>query len=420
MVNLGFQILHENVTVADTLVGNALAFLDLLGGDAFLEALHVIFSHRRNYPGIEPAVTVGEVLRIVPLHPHLGMQLTQHHLPLILVAQTVDHFRHAHRFAGTVVRAGHHMEHLRHDPATEQASVRDIALVDDLSENRIVIIQHGQQPVLVGSDTLAAVGTLHGEEVAHIHAGRTERLDTFFRCLGYFCLPGGGRIPPGYCRVYGSQTGVLSDNGRHYSLFLVRDGELCPAAGTQDFCLWFHTDCYLMVVVIRFHPFPEYHQVPVCPALPEPVSHRLGIPPETSQYLAQEIQFQLGLRLVPAFTVEHVPVIEVFFLQCLEIPAWLAFAALRGHGVFVTAVQFLHFREELVLCRGRNSQLPVALAIPYDVCTVDFQASPAKVYLEFCTVIDCPDGFLVYGVHIQYWVSNYLHSNRWRITISFR
>ena len=103
----------------------------------------MVLGHLRYHLDIEPAVAVCKVLHVPPLHLHLGVQLFQEHLPLVLVAQVVDHLRHAHQLAGTVVRAGHHAEHLRHDPAAEQAAVRDIALGGNQPEKRVVVIQHG-------------------------------------------------------------------------------------------------------------------------------------------------------------------------------------------------------------------------------------------------------------------------------------
>ena len=83
-----------------------------------------------------------------------------------------------------MVCAGHHTEHLCHDPTTEQAAVRDVALSDNRLENRVVVIQDGKPATLVGGDIFAAVGALHGEKVAHVHADGTERLDAFLRCFG--------------------------------------------------------------------------------------------------------------------------------------------------------------------------------------------------------------------------------------------
>ncbi|CAK7047609.1 MAG: hypothetical protein MEBIL_04180 [Bilophila sp.] len=206
----------------------------------FLKPLHVVLGHLRYHLDIEPAVAVDKVLHVPSLHLHLGVQLFQEHLPLVLVAQAMNHLRYAYRLAEAVVRAGHHTEHLCHDPTTEQAAVRYVALSDNRLENRVVVIQDGQPSSLVGGDIFAAVGALHGEKVAHVHADGTERLDAFLRCFGQVSLLRWRILSCGFL-IRDAQPGIFSDNDSHYCSFLVRDSELRPALGTRNFCLFLHT-----------------------------------------------------------------------------------------------------------------------------------------------------------------------------------
>ena len=101
------------------------------------------------------------------------------------------------------------------------------------------------------------------------------------------------------------------------------------------------------MITSGFHPFSEYHQVLVFFALPEPFAHRFGIPCEPAYNPAEDIEFPLELRGIPVLPVQHVPVLEVTFGQCHEIPAGLALAALRWYRMFIAAVQLLHIREKI-------------------------------------------------------------------------
>lgn len=80
------------------------------------------------------------------------------------------------------------MEHLRHDEAAEQTAVGYGSLFEDVIENRVVVVQNRQLAVLVRSDIIASVGSLHGEQAAHVHADTAERFDAFVRRLGQLCL----------------------------------------------------------------------------------------------------------------------------------------------------------------------------------------------------------------------------------------
>lgn len=80
------------------------------------------------------------------------------------------------------------MEHLCHDPPAEESVVGNGTLCHDAAEYRVVVIQDGKFPVFVGGDILAALGSLHGEQAAHVHADTAERFDAFVRRLGQLCL----------------------------------------------------------------------------------------------------------------------------------------------------------------------------------------------------------------------------------------
>ena len=148
----------------------------------------VIFRHSRSDLDVEPAVPVREVLGVVSLHLLLGTQFVEQHLPLVLIAQTVDHLRHADRIPSAVVLVGEHVEHLSHNPAAEQTAVGYGSLFEDVIENRVVVVQNRQFAVLVRGDIITAVGSLHGKQTAHVHADTAECLDAFVRRLGQLCL----------------------------------------------------------------------------------------------------------------------------------------------------------------------------------------------------------------------------------------
>lgn len=189
-VEFGVQVLHEDVVAADTLVRNALAFLDRQAIDMRFQVFDVIFRHSRGDLDVEPAVPVREVLGIVSLHLLLGTQFVEQHFPLVLIAQTVDHLGHTDRTPRAVVLVGEHVEHLRHDEAAEQTAVGYGSLFEDVIENRVVVVQNRQLAVLVRSDIIASVGSLHGEQAAHVHADTAERFDAFVRRFGQLCLFG--------------------------------------------------------------------------------------------------------------------------------------------------------------------------------------------------------------------------------------
>ena len=127
------------------------------------------------------------------------------------------------------------MEHLCHDPPAEESVVGNGTLCHDAAEYRVVVIQDGKFPVFVGGDILAALGSLHGEQAAHVHTGPAECLDTLPRPFG----KSGGRIMAGHHRIDGAQIRILADNGARGGKFLVRDGEFRAASGAQDFCFLF-------------------------------------------------------------------------------------------------------------------------------------------------------------------------------------
>ena len=127
------------------------------------------------------------------------------------------------------------MEHLCHDPPAEESVVGNGTLCHDAAEYRVVVIQDGKFPVLVGGDVLAALGSLHGEQTAHVHTSASERLDTLARPFG----KSGRGIMTGHRRIDRAQTRILADNDARGGKFLVRDGEFRATSGTQDFCLLF-------------------------------------------------------------------------------------------------------------------------------------------------------------------------------------
>ena len=83
------------------------------------------------------------------LHLHLCVELVKEHLPLILVAHTVDHSCDTHRLLGAIVEGGHHMEHLRHNPTAEQSRIRHRALLDDKLEERVIVIEDCELAIFV-------------------------------------------------------------------------------------------------------------------------------------------------------------------------------------------------------------------------------------------------------------------------------
>ena len=109
------------------------------------------------------------------------------------------------------------MEHLGHDPAAEQAAVGDGALRKDGAEDRVVVGKDRQLAVFVRYDVLSAARALHGEQIAHIYASTTLRLDTLLRRLGQF----GRRLV-----FYGCYNSVA------------RNRKLRPARGTSDIRLF--------------------------------------------------------------------------------------------------------------------------------------------------------------------------------------
>lgn len=106
--------------------------------------------------------------------------------------------------------------------------------------------------------------------------------------------------------------------------------------------------------------------------LPEPFAHRFGIPCEPAYNPAEDIEFQLELRGIPVLPVQHVPVLEVTFGQCHEIPAGLALAALRWYRMFIAAVQLLHIREKIPAAVLRQPRSAIIPAVPYHVSPVYF------------------------------------------------
>ncbi|MFK2337441.1 hypothetical protein ACIXNI_23760, partial [Bacteroides fragilis] len=68
----------------------------------------------------------------------------------------------------------------------------------------------------------------------------------------------------------------------------------------------------------------------------------------------------------------HVPVLEVTFGQCHEIPAGLALAALRWYRMFIAAVQLLHIREKIPAAVLRQPRSAIMPAVPYHVSPVYF------------------------------------------------
>ena len=129
------------------------------------------------------------------------------------------------------------------------------------------------------------------------------------------------------------------------------------------------------MITSGFHPFSEYHQVLVFFALPEPFAHRFGIPCEPAYNPAEDIEFQLELRGIPVLPVQHVPVLEVTFGQCHEIPAGLALAALRWYRMFIAAVQLLHIREKIPAAVLRQPRSAIRImCLPFTFKLLDWKS----------------------------------------------
>ena len=113
-----------------------------------VQLLKIEVTHLQDCELVEPAVALGEVLRVVPFQFGLNAELFDGHAPGIFESLGIESGGESLRPPLAARLVGHHVEDLGHHPATEETIVGNGTVAHDGVEDRVVIGYDGELSVL--------------------------------------------------------------------------------------------------------------------------------------------------------------------------------------------------------------------------------------------------------------------------------